>query len=292
MTTPKDYGNVRHVTKDPGEQPRRAAPGEVAGTRNDHDTYDTDPLVAEACCEWLKDHLALGWPTPTPAVDATAFPGAPLRHFTILEPCAGSGPFVRAARKVWPTSKIGAVDIRGECRDACLAAGADGFWHRGAMTLEPGTVARADLIISNPPFKLADQLARKFLAEMKPGASLAFLLACTFWGSADRWAEPIEGKSPGGLFVAHPIPIAAPTIVPRPDFGEKSGPKFECMLYTWHKPVDPDDSWGARPLTMMAPPIRWTRPKKPRKARKKGEEAGIEIPTVTVDSSSSALFEE
>ena len=234
---------------------RRMAPGEAAGTRNADDAYDTPEALALACTEWVSKAI----PDPTDPAR-----GPPL----VLEPCAGKGPFVKAARKTWPDSKIVAIDIRPECRESCVMAGAaldsgggGGFHCLDALTLPAATIAAADLIITNPPFKLADALARHFWAHMKDGAVLAFLLSVTFLGSKDRWEE-----EPSGLFKLAPLSYMVP-IVPRPDFGATS-PKFEAGLFIWVK-GDADANYGAR---IPCDPIRWTKPKRTR--AKKGENGG------------------
>ena len=220
---------------------RRMAPGEAAGTRNEDDAYDTPEALALACTEWCGKGIL----DPTDPAR-----GPPL----ILEPCAGKGPFVKAARKTWPGSKVVAVDIRPECEAVCLEAGAVKFAKLDALTLPPSTIAAADLIITNPPFKLADALARHFLSPMKDGAVLAFLLSATFIGSKDRWEE-----EPEGLFKLAPLTYMVP-IVPRPDFGLTS-PKFEAGLFVWVK--GEGEGWVAGAV-IPREPIRWAKPKRTR----------------------------
>jgi hypothetical protein len=227
---------------------RRMAPGEAAGTRNEDDAYDTPEALALACTEWVSKAS----PDPTDPIR-----GSPL----ILEPCAGKGPFVKAARKTWPDSKVVAVDIRPECEAPCLEAGAVRFANLDALTLPAATIAAADLTVSNPPFKHADELARHFWAPMKDGAVLAFLLSVTFLGSKDRWEE-----DPPGLFKRAPLSYMVP-IVPRPDFGPTS-PKFEAGLFIWVK----GDAGANHGALIPTDPLRWAKPKRTR--AKKGENGG------------------
>ena len=144
----------------------RKAPGEGT-TRRDHDAYDTPPELARACVSWCRGHLTI--------------PGDHLERVAplILDPTAGNGPFAAAAREVWPSSRVVAVDIRDVCRAACEASGAI-FACTDALTLDPKTIGRADLIITNPPFKLADDLVRHLWGHMKDWANLALLLPVTF----------------------------------------------------------------------------------------------------------------
>src|SRR5690348_187756 len=74
--------------------------------RVDRDAYMTPPPLARGVCKQLAEYLE------------------PER---IIEPSAGQGNFVRAAREVWPNARIIAVDIHKAYEKACLAAGADEF---------------------------------------------------------------------------------------------------------------------------------------------------------------------
>ena len=109
-------------------------------------------------------------------------------------------------------------------------------------------------IVTNPPFKLADELVRHLWANMKEGASLAFLLSVTFLGSDDRWEVSGDG-SPIGLFKVAPLTYCVP-IVPRPSFIGSTSPKFEAALFCWVK-GDP-----LRQALIPQEPIRWSKPKK------------------------------
>ena len=200
--------------------------------RRSADAYDTHPDVARACVRWLA---AVTGPAPA----------------RILDPTAGSGPFVRAARECWPASKIAAVDIRGETQAAAHAAGADLSLTADALKIPAELIAMCDLIVTNPPFSLADALLKHLYPAMHPGAHLAFLLSVTWLGSLDRWDGPCSA------LVSAPITLLAP-IVPRPTFGMKSGPKFECGLFVWKK-------GHTGPARIPYEPIRWTPPKRSRK---------------------------
>jgi hypothetical protein len=217
----------------------RKAPSEVSGTRRDLDAYDTPPELALACVSWCRGHLEIS--------------EAPL----VLDPTAGGGPFVAAARWVWEKSRVVAVDIRDVCKASCEAAGAT-FACADALTLAPATIKRADLIVTNPPFKLADQLVAHLWAHMKEGASLAFLLSVTFLGSSERW-EVADDGSPIGILKVAPLSYCVP-IVPRPSFIGSTSPKFEAALMVWGK-------GGADefvPTIIPDDPIRWVKTKKAR----------------------------
>lgn len=211
---------------DEGKTKRRRAPGEAAGTRRENDAYETQPEVAAA----IVDRLARELPTPR----------------RIMEPAAGSGVFVRAAARRWGvTSSVVAVDIDDQYKEACRQAGADTFWHGDFLQLADGPISRCDLVLSNPPFKLAEEFVRKAWGALLPGASIALLLSMTFKGSEGRWR--VEGE-PKGLFIDCPLRFELP-IVPRPTFGMDDSPKFECSLFVWTK------DWCDNCSTLD--PIRW-----------------------------------
>ena len=242
--------------KEKPKKARKAAPGEVSGTRRDLDAYDTPPELALACIEWCRDHLEL--------------PETPL----VLDPTAGGGPFAAAARSTWPSSRVVAVDIRDVCKTSCEASGAI-FACADALTLAPATIKRADLIVTNPPFKLADELVTWMWINMKEGASLAFLLSVTFLGTEERWhlgsdtiVEDHALDAPG-LFKRAPLIYCVP-IVPRPSFIGSKSPKFEAALFVWKK-LEMDEHqerFGVfRGAIIPDEPIRWVKTKK----KKRGE---------------------
>lgn len=228
----------------PKTRKRRTAPGEANGTRRENDVYDTDPVLALACVEWLKRFAQVTWAGHGPLC---------------LEPMAGeTAPFVKAIRQVWASARIVATDIRGECKDPCLTAGADTFACTDAMTLPPETIARADLIATNPAFIHADAFIRHVWPHLREGGVLALLLSITFLGSSDRW-DPETG-----LFTKVAMPVLVPQIVPRPSFTGES-PKFEAALFVFMKEVGGE--WPNRGAVVPTNPVRWVKPRKPRRQK-------------------------
>ncbi len=234
-----------------GIKPRRRAPGEAAGTRKEHDAYDTDLAVARACVEWL-----------TRVYRDYTDPALGPRY--ILDPTSGMGPFVKAARVMFPNANVAAVDIRPDCGSECLSAGAS-FVCADAHTIPAKSIALANLIITNPPFKIADALARHFYENMHSGAVLALLLNVTFIGSSARWADGADPDFPEvGLFKAAPLTYMVP-IQPRPQFldvnseGKKASSPLECALFVWVKPDGTETETGRTYFGATIPPepIRW-----------------------------------
>ncbi len=146
-----------------------------------------------------------------------------------------------------------------------MAAGARVFWAGDALTTPAKTIGAADLIVTNPPFKIADPIARHFHANMHPGAVLAFLLNVTFIGAQERWADGTDPDFPEiGLFKAAPFTYMVP-IQPRPQFldvnaeGKKASSPLECALFVWVKPDGTENETGRTYFGATIPPepIRW-----------------------------------
>lgn len=208
--------------------------------RKEHDAYDTPFECALACAQWCAaNSIRIDHVSP----------------WRILDPTAGGGPFVKAARATWPSALIAALDIRPEVEIGLKGAGANYVGIGDTLARAPASFEKVDLVITNPPFALADALLRHLWKGLQGGAVIAFLLPVTFLGSGDRWAN-------AGLFAIAPLRFLTP-IVPRPSFltvdGKETSPKFEAALFVWIK----GHSGGAT----IPGPIRWPKPKKVRTAR-------------------------
>lgn len=124
---------------------------------------------------------------------------------TILEPSAGKGVFVEAARAMWPSSLIYACDIDreiGPWPDATFSWTLD-YLHSDTAWLD-SREAPFDLIIGNPPFSLALEFVER---SLDLGTVVVFVLRLTFLASVKR----------AGLFAAHP-PAAVWVLPSRPSF--------------------------------------------------------------------------
>lgn len=140
--------------------------------RREHDAYPTVDELALAICR----RLSVLFPSPN----------------RLVEPTAGAGAFVRAARQVWPDAVIAAVDlVEEENRLACEAAGAK-FIHADAREIN---YFGADLVLGNPPFSLAAPILRR-IRETAPAVPIAFLLPVGFAG---RTKGRVRGKADPAL---------------------------------------------------------------------------------------------
>lgn len=110
-----------------------------------------------------------------------------------------------------------ALKLGYQCDYCELAEGTDFFKHPEDK--------QYDLIVTNPPFNLADEVIRKLIKyHLAPGGTLVLLLRVNFLGSIDRatglWSE--ETHVPEGLT----------TIVPRPSFSNDGG--TDMTEYAWY----------------------------------------------------------
>lgn len=137
--------------------------------RNENDSYLTPQPLADAICARLKK-------------DVASTPGL------IIEPSAGTGSFIRAARKVWGTDpEVHAIEINGRHRSQCESSGATRFHHGDWVeTLQAWQPLGAVLVVGNPPFSLASEHIFASLEYLFPGSIVAFYLKMNFFGGAKR----------------------------------------------------------------------------------------------------------
>jgi hypothetical protein len=140
----------------------------------------------------------------------------------ILEPSAGTGNFVGAARSQWPGAFIQAVDTQPRS-GACCEAGANGFAQRDVVEwAKEQPQEDFSLILGNPPFSRAAEHIAALKPLLRPSGCLAFYLRISFfewtrkrtlfWRDHPLWAfAPIAQRAShysggtdsviGGLFV-------------------------------------------------------------------------------------------
>jgi hypothetical protein len=172
----------------------------------------------------------------------------------VIEPSAGEGAFVRAARATWDMAHVTAVEIDPSKRQGLILAGAHTVvtadWARFARDLantqsEEG-VDR--LHVGNLPFRQAQEHIEAGMDVLREDDRQAFLLRLNFLGSKERvsfWRRP-------GL-------ESIQTIAPRPSFGlNKHGKKgsdgTEYALFTWRK--------GYRGAPRILRPLVWAPPRR------------------------------
>lgn len=187
-----------------GTEPRRAA-----------DAYYTPDPLALAICRRLRAEIG------------------PVGR--IVEPSAGAGAFVRAARATWPDASIRAIEPNGGAAAASRLADA-GADEVATMRWEDPRVLGAPvgpvhlpwtpgLILGNPPFLLAEEHIRIALRLLPEGGHLAFLLRASMLATRARVAGLWRELPP--RYVWH--------VAPRPSFTQGGTDGAEYAVVVWRK---------------------------------------------------------
>ena len=174
-----------------------------AADRSATDFYPTPPEATFALARWMQ-----------------------LEGKTVWEPACGAGHMSRALAAHGAT--VISTELHGQ-----------GFGIEGVDYLDASLPDGVQCIVTNPPFRLAEQFIRR---SIEHGLPFAMLLKSQYWHSAKRRA----------LFETH-RPSAVLPLTWRPDFhfGSKGGsPTMECIWTVWG--TEPAD------FTIYAPLLRAT----------------------------------
>jgi hypothetical protein len=154
------------------------------------------------------------YPTP-PEVTAAIAAWMDLNGQTVWEPACGAGHMCRALEQAG--ANVIATELHGQ-----------GYGEAGVDYLDATLPDGVQFIVTNPPFKLAEQFIKR---SIQHGLPFAMLLKSQYWHSAKRRA----------LFELH-RPRAVLPLTWRPDFhfGSKGGsPTMDCIWTVWgSKPAD------------------------------------------------------
>lgn len=175
--------------------------------RRESDNYQTPLKLAQAIC------IDLAKVIPVPKF--------------IIEPSAGLGRFVLAARETWAQADITAVELREECEEPLKTMGATricmGLWETVDLTQVPAP----DLIVGNPPYENAQEHLELALDRLAPGGYVAFLLRMAFLNSQAR-VRTLWDLQKGFRFL---MPLAQ-----RPSFtGDGKSEHSEYAVYAFQK---------------------------------------------------------
>lgn len=141
----------------------------------------------------------------------------------ILDPGAGAGPWGAAARERWPRAPIHGVELR----YVDMPNGYTDWWCGWDYRLwEPDPGLAYDLVIGNPPYKYAEEFARRALMHVKQFGMVLFLYRLAFLESQTR------GR---GLWREAP-PWSVHILVDRVSFtGNGKTDNTAYALYLWRK---------------------------------------------------------
>ncbi len=118
----------------------------------------------------------------------------------ILDPCAGGDPqhempYPTVLERFVGSGKVATVDIRDDSRAELVAD-----------YLSLNLAGQFHLIITNPPFALADQIVQKALSEVRPGGFVVMLLRLNYFGGQKR--RPFWRKHMPKHVLVHPRRIS------------------------------------------------------------------------------------
>jgi hypothetical protein len=217
--------------------------------RRDRDLYETPIPCATALCNRVARLLPQPVEPVPDSFDHGDGPAMRQRPMRIIEPSAGGGHFVQAARAVWADSKILAVDLHASNAVKLQAVGVTSYivgrWQ------DQNEVMDADLHIGNPPYSEAEEHVAHSLKVMRDGAYGGFLLPVTFIATQGRcerlwtkWPETNMGVGQLRYFFA---------LAERPSYtGDGQTDMTEYAFYLFQK--------GYTGNPELLPPLWWRTP--------------------------------
>ena len=160
----------------------RARPKPAPSQRREYDQYETPLAVAQQGVRWLFDECLVGHGDPLPS------------HINVLEPgCGTAAPFLHAVTDLRPCSCDG-IELQGGSALRTALARAPAEMQQRAIVLNFGIdyltwTPRVpyDLILTNPPFSLAEEFIRKTVTLLQPYGVAMFLLRLGFLASIKRY---------------------------------------------------------------------------------------------------------
>lgn len=162
--------------------------------RHEHDAYMTPRPVCDALLEKLGLHVD-----------------------KVLEPCCGTGNWVRAYKAYCPSADIFSADIQDKyvCHESVAHFTGD------VLTLS-GLSPNFDLVLGNPPYKHAEAFVEKGMACLRPSGHLAFLLRIGFLASRKRYP-----------FFQRWKPSRIISLSGRPSFTGQGSDRYDYAFIVW-----------------------------------------------------------
>jgi len=170
---------TRRYGKDRGSQY-----GEVT---SNYDFYPTPVMVCKKVLNRLKED---GYHPPY-NLD---------RKPTFLDPGSGNGSWGVAVRDIWRNSYLTGIELR-KVLDVPINVYDE--WITGDFLTHEFKDNKFDMIVGNPPFKLAEEFIRRSYSLLVPDAgTLVFLLRLSFLESQKRYHGLFKELPPTGVYVS------------------------------------------------------------------------------------------
>jgi SAM-dependent methyltransferase len=148
----------------------------------------------------------------------------------ILDPGCGTGPWGRAARKAYPEARIVGAELTADRIDYARKAGlldAYTMTRWGNFLTMPFRGMTFNLIVGNPPYKLAEQFVMRSFELLEPGGQILFLLRTAFAEGQGRYQRMFSGVT---------RPVAIHSLVERPSFtGDGRTDATAYSMFLWAK---------------------------------------------------------
>lgn len=205
-----------------------------------------------------------------------------------FEPCGGDGAIIQAVNDALPNQITWtSAEFRPETRPLLEPLSPGGVRIGDFLTLPEDHFGSElfDVIITNPPFLLAEEFLRK---SMRMAKRTAFLLRLNFWGSMERY--PFFKRYPADTYILPQRPIFA--------LNKHGKPGTDSIEYCWYlfdheSKYEPGNKRNGRinvlGLTPSAERKAWTEKLK-RDAAMAGNSETIEESCDSSDSSSSVVL--
>lgn len=194
-----------------------SATGRTPNKRHKSDFYETPLFLAEAALSYVRSSFGVDRPE------------------LVLDPGAGLGIWGKAARGIWSSPTIIGVEIEHN------PAPYYDIWHRDdylslSRSWRGNVKTRPDLIVGNPPYRLAEEFIEASHNIVRQGGLIAFLLRLNLLAGQKR-REFWKKYAPGYVAVC----------VERPSFTNDGGSDAtEYALFVWgdrFHSINPNIDW-------------------------------------------------
>jgi SAM-dependent methyltransferase len=156
-----------------------------------------------------------------------------VRPLLILDCGSGTGRWGEVARELWPNSLIVGVDLFFATKHAAY----DEWFHADFLDF-PLRGGQFDLVVSNPPFKLAEEFIFKQWGLVNYTGMILDVLPLSFTCGQHR-AECLWPQ----IEPYHEYALAR-----RPNYGGKSGAAFESAIFEFRKGHTFSGAWPIAPM--------------------------------------------
>jgi len=171
--------------------------------RREHDQYITPIKPVVALVNLLGNELTF-------SVDS------------ILDPCAGYGVWGKVVKSIFTEATLYGIDID----DSLTKPDMYDFWQTDDYLNGNLANKKFDLIISNPPFKLAEKFVIESFKHVAYGGTIAFMFPLGFVSSVGRYKRMFSSPE----YKPNKILVSSRRI----DFTGQGSPHTDIAMFIWH----------------------------------------------------------